>query len=179
MTDITSEGFRQRFPGVSAGLSNDGVTALLDQFKVEEAAPSEALIAEGTPADALLLVWDGQLDVTVSTPAGDHPAGAVGAGSFLGEVSLLDPGPATATVVAERGCTVLRLSRAGFDDLCARRPDLASQILGELNKTLAARLTASIGRLDAILAEPDPAGPPLTDELVGVHAELHSRGGGR
>jgi CRP-like cAMP-binding protein len=105
-----------------------------------EADPGEALVAEGTPSDELFLVLEGTLDVTMRGPSGERRLATVEPGSYFGEVSLLDPGPAGANVVTEQGSVVLRLSRGRFDDLRRERPEAAAELLREVLQSLTARL---------------------------------------
>lgn len=175
MTRVDRDLFARRFARVAAGLTAKDLETLVNAFEVQETVAGEALIAENTAADALFLVWDGELDVAVATPAGESAVGRVGPGSFLGEVSLLDPGPATATVTSEQGCTALRLSRSRFEDLCINHPNIGCALLGEICRTLAARLRTGVELLDVSLAGHEADGVPLpaTDELIDVHAALN------
>jgi flavin-dependent dehydrogenase len=68
---------------------------------------------------------------------------------MFGEVSLLAPGPAGASVTTAQGCTVLRLKQAGFDRVCDTHPMAASALLGLVLRSLAARLDAARARAGA------------------------------
>jgi CRP-like cAMP-binding protein len=57
-------------------------------------------------------------------------------GDFFGEVSLLDGGPRTATVVANTPLTCLSILRWDFRNLLEKEPSLAPKILKELAKRL-------------------------------------------
>jgi CRP/FNR family transcriptional regulator, cyclic AMP receptor protein len=140
---ITPAAFAVRFPRLTDALASEDVAALLDALQVRDATAGEALVAEGTPTGDLFLVWDGDLDVTMATPSGDRRLATVSPGSYFGEVSLLDPGPAGASVVTEQGCVALRLSRAGLDELRRRSPAAAVALLREACQSLAARLRAA------------------------------------
>lgn len=176
MDQVDPESFRSRFPTLVTRLDDGAVQTFLDSLQVQQIAPSEALVVEDTPVNDLFLVWDGELDVSVTTPMGERRVGRVGRGSFLGEVSLLHPGPATATVTAEQGCTVLLLSRVRFDQLCDEHPAVAAAVLAELGRTLAERLRHGV----AVLAGGAASGPPdpNAEQVLSVHAALHSPVGG-
>jgi CRP/FNR family cyclic AMP-dependent transcriptional regulator len=140
MTAITSERFSTRFPGVASSLGSEELDALLAAFELHDADAGEALVAEGTPTSDLFLVWEGNLDVTTAGTAGRRTLARVAPGSCFGEVALLDPGPAGASVVTEQGCVALRLSRARFDELRRVHPDAAASLLREVLQSLAARV---------------------------------------
>lgn len=172
MLRVNRETFSRRFRRLAGRLAPEDVDAFLNVLELQDVASGEAVITFGAPVDALLLVWDGELNVSVETPGGDRELAHVGPGAYLGEASLLDPGPASATVTADQGCTLLRLSRAGFDELCADQPRLANVLLEELARVLAARVRAAGERLEDLLAEEFT---PST-EVVGVGRRLLQEG---
>jgi CRP/FNR family transcriptional regulator, cyclic AMP receptor protein len=57
-------------------------------------------------------------------------------GDFFGEISLLDGGPRTATVVAETPLSVVRLYRAPFFRLVQSEPDLGVRVLSILARRI-------------------------------------------
>ncbi len=147
MSQVTPETFPSCFPELASALDSTGVEALLAALEVHDADAGEALVAQGTPTSDLFLVWDGQLDITMSGLAGERKLGRVHPGSIFGEVSLLDPGPAGASVVTEQGCLVLRLSRAQLDELRAAHPEVAGPLLYEVLRSLSARTRAATAQL--------------------------------
>jgi len=170
MAQVTAESFSARFPGLAAGLEPQQVDRLLDVLQVFEVQAGEAVIAEWTNTDALYLVFEGELTATTDTPKGEQVVGRVGPGDLLGDVSLLDPGPATASVVADAGCTALRLPRAQFEELRASDPAIASALLRALLRSLADRVRSATVQLDGLIA----AGRSTTNELVDVHRSLYA-----
>lgn len=154
LSAVTPAALSGRFPGLGSSLGSGELESLLDALELHDAAAGEALVAEGTLTDALFLVWDGQLDVTQRGRTGDRRLAQLGAGSYFGEVSLLDPGPAGASVVTEQGAVALRLTRPSFDQLRAKHPAVAAPLLTEVLQSLLARL----GGATALLGGSAPAG---------------------
>jgi CRP-like cAMP-binding protein len=171
MISIDVPNFSQRFPNLAAKLSPTELDALFHTFTVLEVGADEALIAEGTLTDALYLVWDGELDVSIDTPYGEQEIAHVGPGAFLGEVSLMDPGPATATVTTQQGCTALSLNHEQLEQLWQDQPHLAAIFLRELARVVAGRIRAANGYLDEIVADETPLLRP--DTLVEAHSLLY------
>jgi CRP-like cAMP-binding protein len=66
--------------------------------------------------------------------------GEIGPGKWAGEVTVLDQGPATATVAAVEASTLLALSREAFEELRARHPRIAARLVQALCRDLANRL---------------------------------------
>ena len=109
MPQITPARFTATFPSLSLGLQPDELDALLAALCPEELSAGETLIVEGTDTASVWLVWDGQL--TVAAGRDSIEIARVGRGAILGEVSLVDPVPASATVRCDSGATVLVLER--------------------------------------------------------------------
>jgi CRP-like cAMP-binding protein len=143
LSAITADTFTERFPALAQSLSSDELGGLIEAFDVHDADAGETLVAEGTHTGDLFLVCEGSLDIAMRGPAGERRLASVGPGSYFGEVSLLDPGPAGASVVTEQGCTVLRLSRARLDELRRRAPEAAAALVREVVRSLVARLRAA------------------------------------
>jgi CRP-like cAMP-binding protein len=173
VTSITQRSFREHLPRLSSALADAGLDALLGALEIQEMIAGEVLIAEGTQDGNLFIVWSGQLDASMETPSGPAPLGQIGPGAYLGELSLLDPGPATATVTAEQGCTALRLTRDNFDRLCKEHPDVAGALIDELLRSVAERLRVATSRFARASGDAEPR---TVDELVGVNAVLYVEG---
>lgn len=62
----------------------------------------------------------------------DRKVGTLGPGDAVGELSLLDHGPRTASVVADTEITVLVLSAREFTGVIEEVPGLAHKLLGQL-----------------------------------------------
>jgi voltage-gated potassium channel len=86
----------------------------------------------GEPGDEFFLILDGTVNVHVTE---ERPV-PLGPGAFFGEMSLLDGGTRSATVVSETPVRLLVVNRENFWVLCREVPDL-TQIL---SVTLSRRL---------------------------------------
>ena len=60
----------------------------------------------------------------------------VGPGGFLGEISLIDDGPRTATAIAETPCVLLRLTNREFDEVLDRNPAIRERLEAEMGTLL-------------------------------------------
>ena len=88
--------------------------------RVLDAAAGTVLVRRGEPGDEFFVILDGTLRVDVS------PGNSVrlGPGAFFGEMSLLDGGTRSATVVSETPVRLLVVDRENFPVLCREVPDL-------------------------------------------------------
>ena len=83
------------------------------------------MIAQGDPAEFLLLMLNGNAFARVrNTPADRPPVGTFGPGDIVGEISLVTDEPRTADVIARTHVQSLQLSASDFHVLADRHPDL-------------------------------------------------------
>ena len=109
-------------------------------------ARGQAIVRQGDRPDGFYVIKHGRATVLAgpaSTPAaGDGTGGelltTLGPGEVFGEMALLTDSPRTATVVAETGLTVWRLSRLRFDALLDHERGIARSIERSLSHRLAA-----------------------------------------
>jgi putative iron-dependent peroxidase len=103
----------------------------------QDYADGEALMHQGEPGNHFFLIVDG----TVTIQRNGRAVARRGAGDHLGEISLLDGRPRTATVVAEGPVRVLMLDRRDFDRLLDEHPAIAHQLVGTLVDRLSRAVT--------------------------------------
>lgn len=106
--------------------------AIMERFRSREVAAREVVIREGKPSDGLYVILSGTMDVWKRKGPDEVRAGVLRQGDVFGEMSCLSKAPATATVVARRPGTVLRLPRAEFDELIVTYPQVL-ELVSELN----------------------------------------------
>lgn len=88
-------------------------------------ADGEAIIREGETGDAMFILLDGELAVSVKGKRIDY----LRPGSVLGEMAMVDDRLRSATAVAVGDATLVRIERAHFHDLIRRRPSFATDIM--------------------------------------------------
>jgi CRP/FNR family cyclic AMP-dependent transcriptional regulator len=93
-------------------LSDEDVDWMASAGKRRDARPAEVLIREGVPIPGVMIVLQGSASVTL----GDgREVARIGAGEVLGEMSMIDNRPPSATVTAVEPTVLLELGRAGLD----------------------------------------------------------------
>ncbi len=90
------------------------------------------LITQGSAADSFYLLLTGR--ATVRVDGRDRPA--LETGSFFGEISMLDRGPATATVVTSDRSKLMVMSHAQFRDAIRANDQLLSQVMAVMAERL-------------------------------------------
>ena len=93
-----------------------------------------------TMTEGTLIVDQGQtgreafvvMDGTVAVKRNNRKIATLGAGAIVGELSLLDHGPRTATVVCETDCTLYVIDQRHFRGVIEHSPSIAMKLLGTL-----------------------------------------------
>jgi CRP/FNR family transcriptional regulator, cyclic AMP receptor protein len=100
-------------------------------------AANEALFLAGDSGDGCYLVEDGLLKVVVASHSGGERILAfLGRGAIVGEMSVIDGRPRSASVVVVRQAALKFLSRASFEEFTNKYPDVYKYLM----KLLASRL---------------------------------------
>jgi CRP/FNR family cyclic AMP-dependent transcriptional regulator len=73
---------------------------------------------------------------SVRLERGGRTLNTLRAGDFLGEISLLDGGPRTATAIAESPCQLLVMTYRGFQQVLDTAPEVRTTILAEVGRRL-------------------------------------------
>ena len=97
----------------------------------------EVLFLAGDPADGLYRIDDGLLKVSISAVNGAERILAIlGPGDIVGDLAIIDGLPRSASVMALRDSKLRFVSRAHFDAVTERHPDIYKYLV----KVLAVRL---------------------------------------
>jgi CRP-like cAMP-binding protein len=104
--------------------------------QLEDWKPGEEIVVEGTPADALFLILSGAAEVK---KRGLHLA-SLGAGDFFGEMSLMEPVPRSATVIATAESRMLRLPYFALQNLLEGDAQAFTMVLVAIVRVLSERL---------------------------------------
>ena len=118
---------------------------LFDNASTVRLKSDEVLFLAGDAGDGCYRVDDGLLKVTMVSRSGTERILAfLGHGAIVGELSIIDGLPRSASVVAVRAAVLSFLSRAAFEDFAARHP--------EIYKSLVTLIAARLRETDAALA---------------------------
>ncbi|WP_374347028.1 cyclic nucleotide-binding domain-containing protein [Chitinimonas sp.] len=138
------EAFMNAFPRLAKSLGASQVDALLRVTRLVDLPAERILFRDRMPVESIFMVLSGRLAVTVGEGERSVALGEVGAGEWLGEVSVLSGSmTAAATVRTLSPCRALKLHYQDFDRLIRDNDQLASTLLADLIELLAARLRVS------------------------------------
>jgi CRP/FNR family transcriptional regulator, cyclic AMP receptor protein len=110
---------------------------LIAQASTVELAPDQTLFRNGDPCNGCYHVIDGLLKVSVELPSRRERILAIlGAGGFIGELSLIDGAPRSATVTAIKRAKLYFISSAAFEAFAAAHPEIYRHIADLLARRL-------------------------------------------
>lgn len=120
------------------GLLNETERALLaERVEIIPLTAGKALFQYGDPGDWMVILRSGRVELSVKTKTGEkYFLEMAEAGDFFGEISLLDPGPRTATATVVDDGEAIVVDRGDLQELLKMRPEAANAILTATGKRL-------------------------------------------
>lgn len=118
-------------------LDDATLEALADRATLREFRRGDPVVTVGDPGGDLLVVASGRLKVISRSADGVEVVLAVAtAGDTLGELSLMDSSPRSATVEAAERSAVVRVSGAAVRDVIRSHPELAEELIAQQSATI-------------------------------------------
>jgi CRP/FNR family cyclic AMP-dependent transcriptional regulator len=131
-------------------LTSEDVLTIAEHINFLEISEGEILFTEGEEGECVYFVIEGDLDV-IKASAVEGREGVVisrlARGRSIGEMSVIDKAPRSATVRARTKATVMTLSADGFDLVLRRHPRVGIKILKGISRLLSINLRKTSARL--------------------------------
>jgi CRP-like cAMP-binding protein len=126
----------------------DEIDVLARYMNFAEIMRGEYLFMEGDKGDSMCFVVRGLLDVLKKTNFGDYRVIArLGKGSTIGEMSIVDKSPRSASVIARQPSVVLMLTQKGFNILTEKHPLLGIVLLKKIMRLLSLNMRRTSSHL--------------------------------
>jgi CRP/FNR family cyclic AMP-dependent transcriptional regulator len=117
---------------------------LAAQLEVANFASGEIIFNYGEPGDSIYVINSGEVEVFFKNDTGERIVLEVATrGDFFGELSMLDTGTRSASVVASQDTQTLRLDRDDLEKFLHFRPEAAMDLLAAMGR----RQRATVERL--------------------------------
>jgi CRP/FNR family transcriptional regulator, cyclic AMP receptor protein len=130
-------GLRPEIPRLLSGLPARLSTELFAGAELVRLSDGQALFRAGDSGHGCYRIEHGLLKVTiVSSSGGERILAFLGQGAIVGELSMIDGLPRSASVVTVRDAAVSFLSRAAFESFAERHPELYKSLVSLLAKRL-------------------------------------------
>lgn len=108
----------------------------------------DIIFREGDPGDAVCFIIEGILDVVKGCATGKNVIIAeFSKGRSVGEMSLIDDFPRSATVKARTDGQLVKLTKQGFESILKEHPGTGIKILKGLARLLSLNLRRTSGHL--------------------------------
>ncbi len=123
---------RQLLQMFGSGLTKQDVASLVDSAEVMEVRAGETIIEEGADDKDVFIVRRGSM--IVEKAIGGRPVflSYLPAGSYFGEMAIVDGQPRSASIKASIKSEVIRLPGEGFLALLDKNPELRQRALGDM-----------------------------------------------
>jgi CRP/FNR family transcriptional regulator, cyclic AMP receptor protein len=129
-------------------LSGKEIAMLSRYLHVCTAEAGSIIVQQGRREAYLCLIIEGHVSVMKEGAiGGTKQIGSAGAGRIVGEMSLIDGEPRSASVVADEPTTLVVLTGEGFSRLSDENARLAVKILLKISKLISQRLRQTSGAL--------------------------------
>ena len=130
VTRVTTE--RSLLQIFKSGLTSADLADVIASAQVETVRSGQAIIREGETGDDIFIIQSGSM--IVEKAIGGKPVflSYVPAGSYVGEMAVIDGGPRTATVRAAVKSDVIRLGGAQFRALLGAKPGLLARLRDDM-----------------------------------------------
>ena len=125
-------------------LDDEERKTLAGQIEIVRHPAGHEMFAVGDPGDSLYVVTRGAAEIYFKDTTGQRVVlETLGVGEFFGEISLLDAGPRTASVVVKEDMEAIRVDRNDLDALIRLHPHAAMDLLAATGR----RLRQTVGLL--------------------------------
>lgn len=146
MAMLSNEDLIRRVPLFSR-LTNEQASRIAHNVTKRRYKRGEALIEQGQKSDRLIILLTGRARVVTRDSRGREAIIAfIDAGGHVGEMSLIDNEPHSASVLAEMPCDALVLERAGFQQFAPEKDSMAHCML----IALVQRLRRADGKIESL-----------------------------
>jgi len=130
------------------GLKTNEIKNIAKHLSSIELSKDEILVKEGEEGNCVCFVVEGTLDVIKQSLTGESVIiTALHRGRSIGEMSIIDDFPRSATVKARTQVKLVILTREGFDLLLDENPQVGIKILKKISRLLSLNLRKTSSRL--------------------------------
>lgn len=136
---IVTKEFLTTIP-IFQNLSPHDVEVLNGFWQERKLRKGQSLFKKGEIGDSMFVIQEGSLEITVpiDAPQKTMRVSVLHEGDFVGELSLIDGLPRTATATALENCRLLEMKREDFTKFLEKRPSVAISMMSEIGKRLRA-----------------------------------------
>lgn len=143
-------------------LTLDEIKIMVDYLEDANFSEGECIVKEKDPGDGCYLIESGYVRLEVLSDHTDTEMvlGYLEPGTALGEFSLIDKQPRSASAYADTDVTTLKLSTKSFEELCKKHSELGQKLLNFLCLQLSQKMRIANKQLRSFI---------VTDKVPDCH----------
>ncbi|MFW6249752.1 MAG: GGDEF domain-containing protein [Alkalispirochaetaceae bacterium] len=151
-------------------LSDEERDLIASVLTVHEYDPGEALFREGEAGTEMFILRQGEIGIEMESSGGEAmEIASLTAGDFLGEMSIFEDAPRSATCRSKGHTVLYALSMDEFSRLMEERPLVAIRVMNRMLRIVASRLHRSSAFLSEMVQWGESARRrSITDEFTGL-----------
>ncbi len=138
-------------------LTADELNDVLRAVRPLQLPAGQRLFRQGQAGDAAFVVESGAVEIYTEGPGGEVVVATLGPGEVIGELSLLDGSPRSASARAQGDTSLFRLDKQEFDFLRQNLRPAAYKLMRSMAMTLCDRLRETNDHIGDLLAPPPDA----------------------
>ncbi len=135
------------------GLGEAGVWKIAELAEMKKFTGGDVIVRQFDKNSDLIVVLDGTAQINTFN---DDLITEIGTGSIIGEISLVDEQPRSATIRSVQYTDVAVISAAKLRDVLAKDPALAATVYKNIAQTLCTRLRHATIHLDGLMSSKGP-----------------------
>jgi CRP/FNR family transcriptional regulator, cyclic AMP receptor protein len=151
--------------GILAGMSGESLLNLAEYGDYFTVRAGEEVITEGRPQDRLYILVTGSLEILASVSGSQIKLADVESGECIGELSVLEPGPASATVLATADSVLWSMDGDALHNYISEHPGGGGVFLMGMAQILSVRLHEANRRIAESNVAPAYV-PARTEEVI-------------
>ena len=130
-----------------ADLPRKDLETLCKFASIREAAKGEAIFNEGDRPDCMYVITQGSVRVLKDSGDETKSLTTVSTGHALGEMSIFDNMPYSASAVAQDPARLIAFSHRNLERMTSSHPDLGVKVLKRIGRLMSLRLRHTTGTL--------------------------------
>jgi CRP-like cAMP-binding protein len=125
---------------VFADMNEEQLQTFVSLVEPVEVMVHKTIVKMGDQGDCMYLLLDGEVRVRQFVKGKETILATLETGDFFGEICLFDEGPRSADVIANKDCTVLKITKPAFHLIMDKHPDVGVRFLFAIIRTVEARI---------------------------------------
>ncbi len=131
-------------------LNDEELSIISRKIFIKTYKKDATLFVEGMPGEILYIVEEGGVDIYKKTSKGEAKVANIGPGEIVGEMSLIDDEPRSASGRTNTDSKLIVITKKSFNEILESDPKIAAKICMSLLKIVSKRLRLTDKRFETL-----------------------------